>query len=71
MQNSKNAILIDKSKQLKYSKKFYSYVLVIEDEQQPELVGKIMIMQYGKQLKTKISSERNGEITGVACNVFF
>jgi hypothetical protein len=28
-----------------------------------------MIMQYGKQLKTKISSERNGEITGVACNV--
>jgi hypothetical protein len=40
-------------KKLKYSKKFYSYVLVIEDEQQPELVGKIMIMQYGKQLKTK------------------
>jgi hypothetical protein len=70
MQNSKNAILIDKSKQLKYSKKFYSYVLVIEDEQQPELVGKIMIMQYGKTIKDKISSERNGEITGVACNVF-
>ena len=33
MQNSKNAILIEKSKQLKYSKKYYSYVLVIEDEQ--------------------------------------
>jgi hypothetical protein len=63
MQNSKNAILIDKSKQLSILKKFYSYVLVIEDEQQPELVGKIMIMQYGKQLN-KISSERNGEITG-------
>ncbi len=70
MQNSKNAILIEKSKQLKYSKKYYSYVLVIEDEQQPELVGKIMIFQYGKTIKDKIQAERNGEISGVPCNVF-
>lgn len=70
MQNSKNAILIDKSKQLKYSKKYYSYVLVIEDEQQPELVGKILILQYGKTIKDKISAEKNGEISGVPCNVF-
>ena len=70
MQNSKNAILIEKSKQLKYSKKYYSYVLVIEDEQQPELVGKIMIFQYGKTIKDKIQTERNGEISGVPCNVF-
>lgn len=70
MQNSKNAILIEKSKQLKYSKKYYSYVLVLEDEQQPELVGKIMIMQYGKTIKDKILAERNGDISGVPCNVF-
>ncbi len=70
MQNSKNAILIEKSKQLKYSKKYYSYVLVIEDEQQPELVGKILIFQYGKTIKDKIQTERNGEISGVPCNVF-
>lgn len=70
MQNSKNAILIEKSKMLKYSKKYYSYVLVLEDEQQPELVGKIMIIQYGKTIKDKISAERNGEISGVPCNVF-
>ena len=70
MQNSKNAILIEKSKQLKYSKKYYSYVLVIEDEQQPELKGKIMIFQYGKTIKDKIQAERNGEISGVPCNVF-
>lgn len=70
MQNSKNAILIEKSKQLKYSKKYYSYVLVLEDEQQPELVGKILIIQYGKTIKDKISAERNGEISGVPCNVF-
>lgn len=70
MQNSKNAILIEKSRMLKYSKKYYSYVLVLEDEQQPELVGSIMIMQYGKTIKDKISAERNGEISGVQCNVF-
>lgn len=70
MQNSKNAILVEKSRMLKYSKKYYSYVLVLEDEQQPELVGKIMIFQYGKTIKDKISAERNGEISGVPCNVF-
>lgn len=70
MQNSKNAILIEKSKMLKYSKKYYSYVLVIEDEQQPELVGKILIFQYGKTIKDKIMAEKNGEISGVPCNVF-
>ena len=70
MQNSKNAILIEKSKMLKYSKKYYSYVLVIEDEQQPELVGKILIFQYGKTIKDKIMAEKNGEISGVGCNVF-
>lgn len=70
MINSKNAILIEKAKCLKYSKKYYSYVLIIEDEQQPELVGKIMIFQYGKTIKDKILAEKNGEISGVPCNVF-
>jgi hypothetical protein len=70
MQNSKNSILVEKSKMLKYSKKYYSYVLVLEDEQQPELVGKIMIFQYGKTIKDKIQAEKNGEISGVPTNVF-
>lgn len=70
MVNSKNAILQEKAKCLKYSKKYYSYVLVLEDDQQPELVGKIMIFQYGKTIKDKIAMEKNGEITGVPCNVF-
>ena len=70
MQNSKNAVLIEKSKQLNYSKKYYSYVLIIEDTQQPDLVGKIMIFQYGKTIKDKIQAERNGEISGENINVF-
>lgn len=70
LKNSKNAILMEKAESLKYSKKYYSYVLILEEEQQPELVGKIMIFQYGKQIRDKIQAERNGEITGVPCNVF-
>lgn len=70
MTNSKNAILMEKAKCLKYSKKYYSYVLILEDENQPELVGKVMIFQYGKTIKDKILAEKNGEISGVPCNVF-
>jgi hypothetical protein len=70
MVNSKNAILVEKAKMLNYSKKYYSYVLVLEDEQQPELVGKIMIFQYGKTLRDKILAEKNGEISGISCNIF-
>lgn len=70
MTNSKNAILQEKAKALNYSKKYYSYVLVLEDEHQPELVGKIMVFQYGKTIREKILAEKNGEISGVPCNVF-
>lgn len=70
LMNSKNAILQERAKMLKYSRKYYSYVLILEDEQQPDLVGKIMIMQYGKTIKDKISAEKNGEISGVSTNVF-
>lgn len=70
MDQSNNAILKEKAKCLNYSKKYYSYCLVIEDEQQPELVGKIMILQYGKQIKDKIQAEHDGSITGEKCNVF-
>lgn len=70
MLNSKNAILVEKAKQLKYSKKYFSYILVIEDEQQPELVGKILVYQYGKTIKDKILAEKNGTISGDPCNVF-
>jgi len=70
MINSKNAILVERAKMLNYSRKYYSYVLILEDEQRPELVGKVMIFQYGKTIKDKISAENNGDITGVSCNVF-
>src|ERR1035437_7162394 len=70
MVNSKNAILQEKAKMLKYSKKYYSYVLILEDERRPETVGTIMIFQYGKTIKDKILAGKNGEISGVGCNVF-
>jgi len=70
MQNSKNAQLVEKSKMLKYSKKYFSYILVVDDAQQPHLNGKILIFQYGKTIKDKITAEKNGEISGESVNVF-
>ena len=70
LKNSKNAILQENAKMLNYSRKYFSYVLVIEDQQQPDLVGKVMCYQYGVTIKDKISAEKSGEISGVPCNVF-
>jgi hypothetical protein len=70
LRDSKNAMLQNNAKLLNYSKKYFSYVLVIEDQQQPELEGKVMVFQYGKTIKDKISQEVKGEITGTPCNVF-
>lgn len=70
LDNSKNAILKERAKMLKYSKKYYSYVLIMEDAQKPELVGKIMIFSYGKTIRDKILSEKNGEISGKSINIF-
>jgi len=70
LSKSDNAILKEKANQIKYQKKYFSYVLILEDEQQPELVGKIMVFSYGKQIKDIIVSEKEGEATGVPCDVF-
>lgn len=70
LKNSKNATDNEKAELIKRTTKYYSYVLIIEDEQNPELVGKIMVYAYGYTIKEKINSERNGEVTGTPCNVF-
>lgn len=67
--NSNNEMLKQKAKCLKYGKKYFSYVLVIEDNQQPELVGKIMVFQYGKTIQDKIIAEKDGTITGEECKI--
>jgi len=66
---SNNQADVEKSKLIKRSTKFYSYVMIIEDEQHPELVGKILIYPYGPKIKQKINAEINGEV-GEKCNIF-
>jgi hypothetical protein len=65
-----NANAIERVESIKYQRKYYSYVLVIEDEQQPELVGKIMILEYGIDIYKKLQLEKTGEKTGEKTNVF-
>jgi hypothetical protein len=69
MKDSKNAVWIEKQRDISYSSKTFSYVLILEDEQQPELVGKVMIWSYGKPILDKIESEEKGTY-GEKCNVF-
>lgn len=70
LKNSKNQLDVEKAELIKKSTKYYSYILVIEDDQHPDWVGKIMIYPYGFTIKEKINSERKGEVTGEPCNVF-
>lgn len=66
---SNNQADVVKSGLIKRSTKYYSYVMVIEDEQHPELVGKILVYPYGPKIKAKINSEINGDVTE-KCNIF-
>jgi hypothetical protein len=70
LKNSKNAADNEKAELIKRSTKYYSYVLIVEDEQNKDLEGKILVYPYGYTVKEKINSERNGEVTGEPCNVF-
>lgn len=69
LDKSNNALLKEKAKSLKYSKKYYSYVMIMEDPR-PELVGKIMLFQFGKTIYDKIKIEENGEVSGEKCNIY-
>ena len=69
LKNSQNALDQEKADLISRSTKYYSYVQILEDENQPELVGKIMIFPFGFKIKEKINQERVGEIND-PCNVY-
>jgi len=41
-------------KNISYIKKYYSYVKIIEDEYNPQLEGKVLLMSYGVSIKNRI-----------------
>ena len=70
LKKSKNQADVEKAELLSRNTKYYSYVMILEDQQHPELVGKILVFPYGYKIKEKINLENTGEVTGVPCNVF-
>jgi len=73
LHKSKNQADVDRAENIKRGTKYYSYVMILEDVQHPELVGKIMVFPYTYQIKTMINAEWTGEAplnNGVSCNVF-
>jgi hypothetical protein len=69
LKNSKNASDVEKAELIGRNTKYYSYILVIEDEQNRDLEGKILIYPYGYKIKEKIKDQKDG-ISGDPCNVF-
>lgn len=71
-ESGKAGNFVDKQNAEKINKsdKYYSYIQIIEDENNPENVGKIMIFAFGKKIKAMIAEELSGEITGSPCNVY-
>lgn len=71
LKNSKNPVLEERAEALNKVTRFYSYVYIVEDKNQPELEGKIMIYQYGWKIKEKIAGEMRGENPERSkCNIF-
>lgn len=69
LKNSKNASDVEKAELISRNTKYYSYILVIEDEQNRDLEGKILIYPYGYKIKEKIKDQKDG-LAGEPCNVF-
>jgi hypothetical protein len=67
--NSKDAIMKDRSDTLKTSSAYYAFVLVLENEDEPETVGTVQILKYTFQIAEKIEKKNSGEL-GVKCNPF-
>lgn len=59
LKKSTNPIEVNLSDQLKRGKKCFSLVQILEDENHPELVGRIMVFSYGVKIKEKIDNEMN------------
>ena len=71
LNKSKDVSEQDKKEYIKRSPKYYSYVYVLEDENNPENVGKIMILPYGFKIWAKIEAESKGEnAKEEKCNIF-
>jgi hypothetical protein len=70
LKKSSNQADVEKSDLIKRSTKYYSYIMILEDDQNPELVGKIMVFPYGYQIKEKIDAEKKGEVSGQNVNIF-
>lgn len=71
LDKSPNPVMKDRAKSLNKVTKYYSYALVLEDKQQSELEGQIVIFQYGWKIAQKIEAEWNAEnAEGTRCKVY-
>lgn len=62
-------VMKERAKMLSYVVRYYAYVLVVEDKQQPDMEGKIVIWPFGTKIFNKIKDMHDGNITGTVESV--
>lgn len=60
LHKSKNPLDQEKAKLISRTTKYYTYILVVEDENSPDQVGKVLVWQYGFKIMQKIKAEYEG-----------
>jgi len=69
--NSDEAVIKRLKGEFSRSEKWYSIVQIIKDDHDPDLVGKIMIFKYGKQIYDKLKASIQPTLDGIdAMNPF-
>lgn len=59
----------EKADYIKRTVKYYAYVYVVDDNTNPDQIGKTLLLPFGVKIYEKIMSEENGE-DGEKCRVF-
>lgn len=61
LKKSKDAGQVAKAELISRNTKYYTYIYVVEDDQQLDLVGKVLVWQYGFKILGKIKAELEGK----------
>lgn len=69
LKNNDDPLMQERASMLNYVVRYFAYVQVIQDPQNPENEGKIMIWSFGNKIYAKIKDMHEGSLTGEVENV--
>ena len=70
MKKHSDPLMQERANMINTTTRYYCYALILEDENQPETVGKIFVWSFGRKIWEKIKDMNDGVVTGSRANVF-